>query len=76
MFSLAVVDGADPAQVTPMLAALRDQALANLARPTATERRAFATAGRDAQSAKARVLRIVGRRADGRRVVAAGGVLR
>jgi hypothetical protein len=67
-FSLAAADGAEPADVTPLLAALRSQALANLAGvATAEPLAAIAGATPNEQSA---LLRIVGRRADGRRVVA------
>jgi hypothetical protein len=67
-FSLAVADGAEPAQVTPLLAALRTEAVANLG-GSATEQPPVAIAGAtpNAQSA---LLRIVGRRPEGRPVVA------
>jgi hypothetical protein len=67
-FSLAAADVVDPLQVTPLLAALRRQALDNLS-GVATEMPLPAIAGAtpNAQSA---LLRIVGRRPDGRRVVA------
>jgi len=68
-FSLAVGDGAEPAQVTPLLAALRNQLLANVAASEATERDLPAIAGATPNPESA-LLRIVGRRADGRRVVA------
>ena len=68
-FSLTVGDGAEPAQVTPLLAALRNQALVNLGAAEATERDLPATAGATPNRESA-LLRIVGRRADGRRVVA------
>jgi hypothetical protein len=68
-FSLTVGDGAEPAQVRPLLAALRKQALANLAAAEATERPLPAIAGATPNPESA-LLRIVGRRADGRRVVA------
>jgi hypothetical protein len=68
-FSLTVADGAEPAQVTPLLAALRRQALANLGAASSTERPLPPITGAtpNAQSA---LLRIVGQRPDGRRVVA------
>jgi hypothetical protein len=67
-FSLAAADGAEPAQVTPLLGTLRSQVLANLG-GVATEEPLPAIVGAtpNAQSA---LLRIDGRRADGRRVVA------
>ena len=68
-FSLTVGDGAEPTQVTPLLAALRKQTLANLAAAEATERPLPAIAGATPNPESA-LLRIVGRRADGRRVVA------
>jgi hypothetical protein len=66
-FSLAVADGAEPVQVTPLLAALRSETLANLG-GAATEQPLPAIAGAtpNAQSA---LLRIVGQRPGGRRVV-------
>ena len=67
-FSLAAADGAEPAQVTSLLGTLRSQALVNLD-GVATEEPLPAIVGAtpNAQSA---LLRIDGRRADGRRVVA------
>jgi hypothetical protein len=67
-FSLAVLDVADPAQVTPLLAALRAQALANLSATLAGQGE-FAPAGATPNPQSARV-RMVGRRPDGRPVVA------
>jgi len=68
-FSLTVGDGAEPAQVTPLLAALRKQLLTNLGAVEATERPLPAIVGATPNPESA-LLRIVGRRADGRRVVA------
>jgi hypothetical protein len=68
-FSLTVGDGAEPAQVTPVLAALRNQTLANLGAADVTERPLPPIAGATPNPESA-LLRIVGRRADGRRVVA------
>jgi hypothetical protein len=68
-FSLAVADGAEPAQVTPLLAALRVQALANLGAAAAGERPLPAIAGAT-PNPESTLLRIIGRRGDGRRVVA------
>jgi len=67
-YSLATLDVADPAQVTPELAALRAQVLANLA-GAATEERPLALAGATPNPESARV-HIVGKRPDGSRVVA------
>jgi len=67
-FSLAAIDAGDPAAVAPMLDALRDQAAANLAGP-ATEQGPFAPPGATPNPRSARVA-IVGKRPDGRRVVA------
>jgi hypothetical protein len=67
-FSLAAADGAEPAQVTSLLAALRSQALTKLSgSATAEPLPAIVGATPNEQSA---LVRIVGRRADGRRVVA------
>lgn len=67
-FSLAAADGADPARVMPLLAALRAQALANLGGGAIEEPLpAIAGATPNPQSA---LLLIVGQRQDGRRVVA------
>ena len=68
IFSLARIDAADPSGVGPLLAALRDQIAANLA-GTATEQGAFAPPGATPNPRSTRVA-IVGRRPDGRRVVA------
>jgi hypothetical protein len=68
LFMLASVDVAAPAEVTPLLAAFRAQAAANLA-GTATEQGPFAPVGATPNSQSARV-GIVGARPDGRRVVA------
>jgi hypothetical protein len=67
-FSLAAVDAADPAGVTPMLEAFRVQTAANLA-GAATELGEFAPPGATPNTRSARVA-IVGKRPDGRRVVA------
>jgi hypothetical protein len=68
IFSLAAIDAADPAGVTPMLDAFRVQTAANLA-ATATELGAFAPPGATPNPRSAR-LALVGKRPDGRRVVA------
>jgi len=68
IFSLARIDAADPAGVGPLLAAFREQTAANLAGP-ATEQGAFSPPGATPNPLSARVA-IVGRRRDGRRVVA------
>jgi hypothetical protein len=68
-FSLAVADGAEPAQVTQLLAALRAQALANLGNSAASERPLPAISGATPNPQSA-LLRIAGQRPDGRRVVA------
>ena len=68
VFSLAVLDVADPAQVTSLLSALRAQALANMS-ATLTEEREFAPAGATPNAESARV-RMLGTRPDGRPVVA------
>jgi hypothetical protein len=68
-FSLAVADGAEPAQVTELLAALRAQALANLGSTVASERPLPAIVGATPNPRSA-LLRIAGQRPDGRRVVA------
>ncbi len=67
-FSLAVVDAAEPAGSTPLLAALREQPRPTSAGDAATGR-AVRAAGRDAEPASA-LLRIVGRRRTAGRVVA------
>lgn len=67
-FSLAVADTTDPAQVTPLLAALRAQAIANL-NGAAIEEPLPAIAGATPNGQSA-LLRIDGRRPDGRPVVA------
>jgi hypothetical protein len=67
-FSLAAADGAEPAEVTPLLAALRSQALATLG-GVATEQPLLAIAGAT-PNARSVLLRVVERRPDGRRVVA------
>ena len=67
-FSLAALDVTDPARVTPELAALRAQVLANLA-GAATELQPLALAGATPNPESAR-LHIVGKRPDGSRVVA------
>ena len=68
VFSLAAIDAADPAGVTPMLDAIRLQAAANLA-GTATELGAFSPPGATPNPRSAR-LAIDGKRPDGRHVVA------
>ena len=68
VFSLAAIDAADPAGVTPMLDAIRLQAAANLA-GTATDLGAFAPPGATPNPRNGRVA-IAGKRPDGRRVVA------
>lgn len=68
VFSLSVLDVADPAQVTPLLAALREQEIANLS-ATVAEQRGFAPAGATPNPESAR-LRMAGKRPDGRPVVA------
>ena len=68
LFVLAVVDVADPAALTSLLAAFRAQAAANLA-GTATEQGPYSPAGATPNPQSARI-GIVGVRADGRRVVA------
>lgn len=65
-FLLAAIDAADPAEVTPLMAAFRAQAAANLA-GTATERGAFAPPGATPNPQSARIA-IAGARPDGRRV--------
>ena len=67
-FALAAVDAVDPARVTPELAALRAQVVANLA-GAATAAAPLALAGATPNPESAR-LHIVGRRPDGSRVVA------
>lgn len=67
-FSLAAADGAGPAEVTPLLDALRRQALATLD-GVATEQPLPAIVGATPNGQSA-LLHIEGRRADGRRVVA------
>ena len=67
-FSLATLDVADPAQVTPELAALRAQVLVNLD-ASGAEERPLALAGATPNPESARV-HIVGKRPDGSRVVA------
>ena len=68
VFSLAAIDAADPAGVTPMLDAFRVQTVANLA-GTATELGTFSPPGATPNPRSARVA-IDGKRPDGRRVVA------
>ena len=68
IFSLAAIDATDPAGVTPMLEAFRVQTAANLAGAT-TERGEFSPPGATPNPRSARVA-IVGKRPDGRRVVA------
>ncbi len=68
VFMLGTVDVADPAQVTPLLAAFRAQAAANLA-GTATGQVAFSASGATPNPQSARI-GVVGVRPDGRRVVA------
>ena len=68
VFALAAIDAADPAGVTPMLDAFRLQTAANLA-GTATELGAFSPPGATPNPRSAR-LAIVGKRPDGRHVVA------
>jgi hypothetical protein len=68
LFMLASVDAADPAEVTPLLAAFRSQAAANLA-GTATELGPFAPTGATPNPQSAR-LAIAATRPDARRVVA------
>lgn len=68
VFSLAVLDVGDPTQVTPLLSALRAQALANLS-ATLSDRREFAPVGSTPNAESARV-RMLGKRPDGRPVVA------
>ena len=67
-FALAALDVAEPARVTPDLAALRTQVLVNLA-AVATDERPLTLAGATPNPASAR-LHVVGKRADGSRVVA------
>jgi hypothetical protein len=67
-FSLSTLEVADPAQVTPELAALRTQVLANVA-GAATEQQPLTLPGATPNPGSAR-LHIVGRRPDGSRVVA------
>jgi hypothetical protein len=67
-FSLAVADTADPGQVTPLLAALRAQATANLSGASVEETLpSIAGSTPNPQSVR---LRIDGKRPDGRPVVA------
>jgi hypothetical protein len=68
IFSLAVLEVPDPAQVTADLAALRAQSLANL-RGTPTADAASVPAGATPNEQSGRV-RILGQRPDGSRVVA------
>lgn len=67
-FALGTVDVADPAEVTPLLAAFRAQAAANLT-GAATEQGAFSPPGATPNPQSARIA-IAGARPDGRRVVA------
>lgn len=67
-FALGTVDVADPAEVTPLLAAFRAQAAANLS-GAATEQGAFAPPGATPNPQSARIA-IAGTRPDGRHVVA------
>jgi hypothetical protein len=68
VFALAAIDAASPAGVTPMLDAFRVQTATNLA-GAATELGAFSPPGATPNPRSAR-LAIVGKRPDGRRVVA------
>ena len=67
-FALSTLDAGDPQQVTPDLAALRAQLLANLG-GAAAEERAWSVAGATANPETVR-LHLVGKRPDGSRVVA------
>ncbi|MEP6739548.1 MAG: hypothetical protein ABJA61_04170 [Caldimonas sp.] len=66
-FSLAVADASDPARVAPLLAALREQAVGNIA-GVAAPRPLPPIAGATPNAASA-LWRIEGKRPDGRRVV-------
>ena len=66
-FALTTADVADPARVTPLLEALRSQAIANV-EGTAAFEAASAVSGSTPNAQSGR-LRIVGRRPDGLRVV-------
>ena len=68
-FSLAVVDGGEPARVEPLLAALKASVAANLG-GGARARRAVRAAGRDAEPGAARCSMCSGRLPDGRPVTA------
>ncbi len=68
LFMLAAVDVPDPAQVTPVLAAFREQAAANLA-GTATEQGPFTPPGATPNLQSVRIA-IAGANPDRRRVVA------
>jgi hypothetical protein len=67
-FALAALDVPEPARVTPDLAALRAQVVANLS-GVVTEERALSLAGATPNPASAR-LHVVGKRPDGSAVVA------
>jgi hypothetical protein len=69
-FALATLDSGDPRRVTPELAALRAQLLANLGGATA-EQQPLALAGATPNPESVR-LHAVGKRPDGTRVVADG----
>lgn len=66
-FALVTADVADPGRLTPLLKALRDQAIANVEGTATVEE--TATVPGSTPNAQSGRLRIVGRRPDGMRVV-------